>query len=74
MATASSSAIQMLTYLTATITLEMGAVIPNLQMSKLRLEEVKKTLEKRARLGEMGQRDGFQFSFSFSFTLLLSSL
>ena len=57
--TASPNAVQMLFYLIAMKTLEMGPVIPDLQMNKLRLKEVKKTLEKHARLGAMGQRDDF---------------
>lgn len=42
MATAGPNAVQMLSYLIATITLEMGAVTPNLQTSKQRLREVRK--------------------------------
>ena len=63
MATASPSAVQMLSYLIALITLEMSILIPDLLTSKLRLKDTKKTLEKHARCGETGQRDDFLIFF-----------
>lgn len=44
MATASPNAVQILSYLIAPITLKMGTVISDLQMSKPRLKDVKKKL------------------------------
>lgn len=60
MATASPNAIQILSYFIVTITLEMGAVSPDSQMSKPRLKDVKKTLEKRE---DRAKRQSLAFFF-----------